>query len=162
MPTVEKNEVTAIGKKLGNKCTAFATTIAKLYMCAPGATEWRDTGIWGAISCVLDRSHANKPWFIKLFDTQNGMEIKFSMEIYEHMPYDAPNPLFHTFEVKNAIVGVCFCDQTEATTFLSAYHHITPHHLTSHHTPFHTTHHRITSHSATLCLPVDRVFVCYR
>ncbi len=127
---------------------AFNATMAKLYMCPPNAcnnttlfssaslgfacrthcflfliwcaAEWRDTGVWGIITCVIDRSHALKPWYIKLFDTQT-MDIKFSIEIYEHMTYDAPNPLFHTFEVKTGIMGVSFCDQAEATNFLSAF-----------------------------------------
>jgi hypothetical protein len=45
--------------------------------------------------------------------------LKFSQEVYELMPYQAPNPQFHTFEVEGGIVGLSFCDKEEADTFRS-------------------------------------------
>ena len=53
--TITKAETEAIRKKLGNMASAMFTTVVKLYV-SPGGSSWEDTGVWGAVSLVIDRS----------------------------------------------------------------------------------------------------------
>jgi hypothetical protein len=108
----------ALAKSLGTMCTPLYMTMAKLYLCAPNESAWRDTGIWGACGVILDR---NPPIsrFIRIFEVESGsFECRFSEEIRVYMQYNVPSSQFHTFEGDSAIIGLSFESEKEAGDFM--------------------------------------------
>lgn len=116
--TLSKEEQGGIMKKLGNMASPLCTGAAKLYMCAPDGSSWVDTGIWGGVAVVVDRSPPLCS-LIKLFDLKT-YEVKFCQELYVNMSYEMPDPQFHTFESDKFIIGLSFADKDEATSIGSA------------------------------------------
>lgn len=113
---LQRTEREAVTKKIGTLASPLTMTVAKLFMAKPDSTVWHDTGVWGACALVFDRSHESKPKSIRIYDLTT-FDLKFCEELYEHMSYDLSNPLFHMFEVKNGLVGICFCDTDEGKAF---------------------------------------------
>jgi hypothetical protein len=91
-------------------------TAAKLYVCAQTGTRWADTGVWGAICLVVDRSIQPPAYLIQILDLQ-AFGVLFSHELYVGCVYNCSDSMFHSFEVDSGFVGFAFADAPEAKDF---------------------------------------------
>lgn len=114
--TLTKQDKDAIRKSYGNMASPLSQTVAKLYVCPQTGTRWQDTGVWGAICLVVDRSIQPPAYLIQILDLQK-FGVLFSHELYVGCVYNCSETMFHSFEVDSGFVGFAFADTPEARDF---------------------------------------------
>jgi hypothetical protein len=114
--TLTKQEKDAIRKICGNMSSPLFQTVAKLYVCPRSGNRWIDSGVWGAMCLVIDRSMQPPAYMIQILDLQN-YAVQFSHELSVGCVYNCSDALFHSFEIDNGFVGFSFVNVAEARDF---------------------------------------------
>lgn len=136
-PSLTAGELDGVRRALGPTASVLSCAVAKLYVCEKGDTQYRWTGVWGALVLVVDRAPPSSK-ALQIYTLHPTAEsthagtpacaCTFSVQLYECLTYLAPNHLFHTFEVEEGLVGLSFADTNEAHEFLVKVRaHIPPH-----------------------------------
>jgi len=114
--TLTKQEKDTIRKTCGNMVSPMFQTVAKLYVCPRNGSRWIDSGVWGAICLVVDRSLQPPTYMIQILDLRT-YAILFCHEVAVGCAYQSSEALFHSFESHNGFIGFSFVDATEAGEF---------------------------------------------
>ncbi|CCD24585.1 actin-binding protein LAS17 NDAI_0D02710 [Naumovozyma dairenensis CBS 421] len=91
-------------------------TVARLYIAYPDKSEWKYTGLSGAIALVDDT--VGNTFFLKLVDINGHRGVLWDQELYVNFEYYQDRTFFHTFELEECFAGLLFVDIHEAAHFL--------------------------------------------
>jgi Wiskott-Aldrich syndrome protein len=114
--TLTKQEKETIRKTCGNMVSPMFQTVAKLYVCPRDGSRWTDSGVWGAICLVVDRSLQPPAYMIQILDLRN-YSVQFCHELAVGCVYNSSDGLFHSFESDNGFIGFSFVNAAEAREF---------------------------------------------
>mmetsp|Transcript_1414 Transcript_1414/g.1999 ORF Transcript_1414/g.1999 Transcript_1414/m.1999 type:complete len:448 (+) Transcript_1414:53-1396(+) len=119
--SIANAEKSLVNKYLGKyQKPPICMGVARLYLSDDEVyPAWHDPGVWGALLLIIDRENPNRPHYIRLVDLGNPKKTLFQEELYNEMNYATPNIDFHTFEIKESIVGFRFTNSGEAQSFSS-------------------------------------------
>jgi len=94
--------------------TSLATGVIQLLITSPPRhTEWQLFGT--GVICFV-KNNQKRSYYFRLYDFDQKNPI-WEQEIYLHINYLQPDPLFHMFEADNCLAAFNFADQTDSLNF---------------------------------------------
>lgn len=110
----DKEKIKRVIPKASNKI--IDATVAQLYVAYPDHTQWKFTGIMGAVVLVDDL--VGHTFFLKIVDITGARGVVWDQELYVDFAYHQDRTYFHTFEIEECLAGLLFEDTHDAAHFL--------------------------------------------
>jgi hypothetical protein len=90
------------------------STIARVYSCPKGNSDWEYNGLFGALFLV--ESGKEEIPYLKLVNIDN-LQITFEDELYVNLRLQKLTDFFYTYESDNAVIGICFAEGQNPNQF---------------------------------------------
>ena len=109
-----ENEI--VFSAIGRRNVTLSTTIAQLYHCPPGDSQWQKLCV-GAACFVKD--NVRRSYYITVVNVVK-QNVEWEQEIYNSFTYNVKSVSFHSFEADDCVAGLNFSIPAEAEHFRQA------------------------------------------
>ncbi|KAI8639555.1 hypothetical protein BD408DRAFT_421139 [Parasitella parasitica] len=113
LPRVEDKKIVRNALPTSN---IFTAAVARLYLVFNDETNWRYSGLWGAMAFCRDRNK-NDSCFLRLIDMENNRGVIWEQELYIGFGYTKECSFLHSFQTDDCLAGILFVHQGEADDF---------------------------------------------
>jgi hypothetical protein len=90
------------------------STIARVYSCPKGNSDWQYSGRFGALFLV--ESGKDGIPYLKLVNIDT-LQITFEDELYVNLTLQKLTDFFYAYESDNAVIGICFAEGQNPSQF---------------------------------------------